>query len=74
MEKEEIRSLIDSQKFFFATGKTREIRYRLEILKKLRSVIIEHEQDIVDAIWKDFHKPEFEVISTESRFVIKELN
>ena len=66
MEKEEIRSLIDSQKFFFATGKTREIRYRLEILKKLRSVIIEHEQDIVDAIWKDFHKPEFEVISTES--------
>jgi aldehyde dehydrogenase (NAD+) len=30
--------------------------------------------DIVDAIWKDFHKPEFEVIGTETRFVIKELN
>ena len=40
----------------------------------MRSVIIDHEQDIVDAIWKDFHKPEFEVIATESRFVIKELN
>jgi aldehyde dehydrogenase (NAD+) len=74
MEKEEIRSIIDSQRKFFATRKTLDIKYRLQILKKLRSVIIDHEQDIVDAIWKDFHKPEFEVIATESRFVIKELN
>jgi aldehyde dehydrogenase (NAD+) len=74
METEEIRSIIDSQRKFFATGKTFDIGYRLEILKKLRSVILDHEQDIVDAIWKDFHKPEFEVIATESRFVIKELN
>ena len=28
----------------------------------------------MDSLWKDFHKPEFEVIATESRFVIKELN
>jgi aldehyde dehydrogenase (NAD+) len=74
MEKEEIRSIIDSQRKFFASGKTLDVKYRLEILKKLRSVILDHEQDIIDAIWKDFHKPEFEVISTESRFVIKELN
>ena len=40
MEKEEIRSIIDSQRKFFATGKTLDIKYRLEILKKLRSVII----------------------------------
>ena len=74
MEKEEIRSIIDSQRKFFASGKTLDVKYRLEVLKKLRSVILDHEQDIIDAIWKDFHKPEFEVISTESRFVIKELN
>jgi aldehyde dehydrogenase (NAD+) len=74
MEKEEIRSIIESQRKFFASGKTLDIKYRQEILKKLRSVILDHEKDIIDAIWKDFHKPEFEVISTESRFVIKELN
>ena len=33
-----------------------------------------HEQEIVDALWKDFHKPEFEVIATETRFVLRELN
>jgi aldehyde dehydrogenase (NAD+) len=74
MEKEEISLIIDSQRRFFATGKTLKTEYRLEILKKLRSLIILHEQDIIDALWKDFHKPEFEVIATESRFVIKELN
>jgi aldehyde dehydrogenase (NAD+) len=74
MEKEEIRLIIEAQQKFFATGKTLSKEYRLEILKKLRALIIFHEQDIVQALWKDFHKPEFEVIATETRFVIKELN
>ncbi|MBE3086585.1 MAG: aldehyde dehydrogenase [Bacteroidetes bacterium] len=74
MEKEEIRLIIEAQRNFFATGKTFDTEYRLDTLKKLRSLIIRHEQEIVDALWKDFHKPEFEVIATESRFVIKELN
>ncbi len=74
MEKDEIHVIIEAQQKFFASGKTLDPKYRLFILKKLRSLIILHEQDIVDALWKDFHKPEFEVIATESRFVIKELN
>ena len=74
MEKEEVSIIIEAQRKFFATGKSLGSEYRLEILKKLRSLIILHEQDIIDALWKDFHKPEFEVIATESRFVIKELN
>ena len=36
--------------------------------------MIQYEQDIKDALWNDFHKPEFEVIATETRFVIKEMN
>lgn len=74
MEREEIRTIIESQRIFFASGKTFDIKYRLEVLKKLRSLIIKNEQEIADALWKDFRKPEFEVIATESRFVIKELN
>jgi aldehyde dehydrogenase (NAD+) len=74
MEKEEIRLIIEAQRKFFATGKTFETKYRLDILKKLRALIILHEQEIVDAMWKDFHKPELEVIGSESRLIIKELN
>lgn len=74
MEKEEIKLILEDQRNYFASGKTLDIGYRLEMLKKLRSVIISQEQDIKDALWEDFHKPEFEVLSTETRFVIKELN
>jgi aldehyde dehydrogenase (NAD+) len=74
MEKEKIGSIIENQRKFFATGKTFELKYRIEILKKLRTLIILHEQDIVEALWKDFHKPELEVIGSESRLIIKELN
>jgi aldehyde dehydrogenase (NAD+) len=74
MEKEEIALVLESQRNFFATGKTLDISYRIEILKKLKSLILMHEQEIMDALWTDFHKPKFEVIATESRFVLKELN
>ncbi|MEI6049742.1 MAG: aldehyde dehydrogenase [Bacteroidota bacterium] len=74
MEKEKINSIIETQRKFFATGKTFDTKYRIKTLKKLRSLIIRHEKDIAGALWKDFHKPEFEVIATESRFLIKELN
>lgn len=74
MEKEQIGLVIEAQRNFFASGKTFDVKHRIDILKKLRSLIILYEKDIIDALWKDFHKPEFEVISTESRFVIKELN
>jgi aldehyde dehydrogenase (NAD+) len=46
----------------------------LEILKKLRTLVILHELDIKKALWSDFHKPGFEVLATETRFVIKEMN
>ena len=74
MEKEEIDLIIRSQRKFFATGKTFDISFRITILKQLRTHIIEHEKEIVDALWHDFHKPEFEVMATETGFVIKELN
>jgi aldehyde dehydrogenase (NAD+) len=74
LETDDISLILNLQRKFYASGKTLDINFRIEILKKLRSLIIIHEQEIVDALWKDFHKPEFEVIATESRFVIKELN
>jgi aldehyde dehydrogenase (NAD+) len=74
MEKEEIVKILDAQRKFFSEGRTLEIDYRIEILKQLHSLILQYEQEIVDALWNDFHKPEFEVIATETRFVVQELN
>lgn len=74
MEYEEIRSLISAQKAYYASGKTLDVSYRLESLRKLKTLILENEKAIVSALRADFGKPEFEVLATETRFVLKELN
>ncbi len=74
MEKEEIGLILEKQRIFFAEGKTLDPAFRIENLKKLRSLIIIHEREIIDALWEDFHKPECEVISSEIRLVLMEMN
>jgi aldehyde dehydrogenase (NAD+) len=74
MEKEEIQLALENQRKFFAAGNTLKISSRLNFISKLRKLIIENEQEIKNALWKDFRKPEFEATATETRFVIKELN
>ena len=49
------------------------IQYRKEHLKKLLSIIILHENDIITALYKDFKKSEFEAVITETSYVISSL-
>ena len=74
MDKESIQLALENQRNFFRTGVTFDVDYRIKILKKLRMLILQYEPDIKKALWNDFHKPEMEVIGTETRFVLKELN
>lgn len=74
MENEDIRIILERQKQFFASEQTLDIMYRLDNLKKLRSLILNNEAELKNALWKDFHKPGFEVIATETQFVLQELN
>ena len=74
MDKESIQLALENQRRFFRTGVTFDVDYRIKILKKLRMLILQYEPEIKKALWDDFHKPEMEVIGTETRFVLKELN
>jgi len=74
MGTEDIELALEKQKRFFESGSTLDIDFRLENLRKLRELIIFHEEEICDALYRDFRKPPFEVLATESRFTIAELN
>lgn len=65
--------VLQEQRKFFATQKTKDIRFRKNALKKLRKEIIAREDDIADAIYKDFKKPKFETLALETQFVLAEL-
>ena len=74
MEKEQVNSILESQRHYFVSGATQDIAFRINALKQLRSLLLDHKQEIIDALWKDFHKPACEVISSEVNFVLTELN
>jgi len=65
--------LIQKQRDFFATQQTKDIAFRKRALKHLQREIIAREDDICDAIYKDFKKPKFETLAAETQFVLAEL-
>jgi aldehyde dehydrogenase (NAD+) len=46
---------------------------RKEVLKKLLKNIIIHEEEILDALHKDFRKPRFESVISETAYIISDL-
>tara|TARA_R110002050_G_scaffold56512_1_gene126960 strand:- start:46636 stop:48003 length:1368 start_codon:yes stop_codon:yes gene_type:complete len=68
-----MRHLIQRQRDFFLSQETKEISFRKEFLKKLQGEIIAKEEAICDALYRDFKKPKFESLATETQFVLAEL-
>ncbi len=53
MTKEEISTIVNNQRKFFRTGRTLDVSWRKEQLKKLRDSIVNNEQLILDALYED---------------------
>jgi aldehyde dehydrogenase (NAD+) len=51
----------------------RDVSYRKQRLIHLLDVLIRREKDITDALYRDFGKPEFEAVATETALVQDEL-
>ncbi|MEQ9581488.1 MAG: aldehyde dehydrogenase family protein, partial [Arenibacter sp.] len=66
-------NVLEKQRDFFTSQKTKDISFRKEALKRLQKEIIEREDDIAEAIYKDFKKPKFETLAAETQFVLAEL-
>lgn len=68
------RELIEKQKQFFASHKTKEINFRKQQLTQLRQALKKDESLLYDAIYKDFKKSSFDVYSTELSFLYAEID
>lgn len=65
--------LIQKQRNFFTSGKTKDVSFRLEALSKLRTVIKQHEQELMDALKADLNKSEFDAYLTEIGILLEEI-
>lgn len=71
---ESIDSALAQQREYFSTGKTKDLKFRIQVLKRLRRAIKEHESDILKALKKDLNKAEFESYKTELGIVLGEIS
>lgn len=69
-----IDEILKKQKEFYLSGRTKNIKFRIEVLKKLRTQILENEDEILEALSLDLNKHKFEAYETELGIVLEELN
>ena len=70
----EIENILKQQKDFFKTHKTKDVNFRLKQLKNLRKAILDYEDKIYDALYKDLKKSKYNSYLNEIGIVLKEIS
>ena len=70
----DFKAVFESQVAFFNEQHTKSINFRIQQLKLLKTAILDHEQDIYDALYKDLRKSTYEAFGSEIGQVIKEID
>ncbi len=70
----DLQAYLNKQRAFFRAGKTKSIDYRIRQLKKLKKILVDNEQLLIDEVHKDFRKSAFETYVTEIGLVITDIN
>lgn len=71
---DEIDNIVASQKEYFNSEVTRPVEFRIHQLKSLRKLIRQHEQILLDALYKDLGRSPIESYLSEMMLVINEIN
>ena len=66
-------NIINKQNTFFNSNVTKDVQFRKETLKKLLHVIINNEDLICEALYKDLKKSKLETIATETALIKSEI-
>lgn len=72
--KEIILDILEAQKTFFNSDKTKELKFRIQNLKNFKAAIKKWESKISDALWTDLHKSYEEAYLTEISIVLMEID
>ena len=70
---ERILELVQKQRAFYATGTTRDIKWRIKQLNAFNAGLKKWEKPICDALWQDLHKSYEEAFITELGLVYGEI-
>ena len=71
MKIEELKKLSETQKSFFKTNQTKDIKFRHASLNKLRTLILDQQNEISEALFQDLHKSRLASGDTEFGLVLR---
>lgn len=69
-----IEKVFQSQRSYFDSAATRSYEFRIVQLRKLKKAIASYEQEILNALNQDMHKPAFEAFTSEVGVMYEEIN
>ena len=72
--KEEIHEIVLAQREFFYSGKTLDVKFRIEQLKKLRKAIIDYQKELTEALYEDLNRSDAEAFFCDIGDTIMEIN
>ena len=68
------KEILENQKKFFESGKSRDINFIKRKLQQLKNSILKNEEDIYSALYKDLKKSKFEAYISEIGILISEID
>lgn len=74
IQKVNYTELVNSQLEFFNSNATKDVNFRVKMLKKLLEVLKSNEKLLDEAIYKDFKKSSFENYTTELSLIYHDIN
>jgi aldehyde dehydrogenase (NAD+) len=74
LSSEEITELIQEQRGYFRAGTTRDVSFRREQLERLREMVRQNRDRIMQAVVEDLRKPPFEMFASETAFLLAEVD
>lgn len=74
MTTEQIQNILEKQRYFFKSGKTLSVEFRIQQLKKLYNAIKKNEKEINNALWCDLGKSDYESFMCESGLILTEIS
>ncbi|OEF97514.1 aldehyde dehydrogenase [Desulfuribacillus alkaliarsenatis] len=69
-----LKELLLEQKRFFASQETKKVSFRISQLKQLKQLIIDYEQEIINALKSDLNKSELDAYTTEIGILLKDIS
>ena len=69
-----IQQIVETQRRFFRTGKTLPVEWRIAQLKRLKQAVVDHRQELQQALYEDLGKSPVEAYLVDVGPVIAEIN